>query len=316
MCFFSEAEQSTQFSAACACTGAWRPRLMHHPVEIIMPEVEQRALRVVLAPVASSGLERRVVVVDGVERTYLVSGATATGGIVLCLHGSRSTAARQALFSGMGKLRPEGVVVVFPQAATPAGHGYTWDHERDVGYLASVIGETLRNSASSRSPVLLAGMSGGARMSCYYAAARATEIAAVAAVAGLRAPQVPPAQPVPVIAFHGLDDRLNPYAGGRSERWQESVPDAARAWAAANGVERTQTVSEPSPTLTKVTYGESTPAEVTLWTFRNAGHTWPGHPGGLFVRLLLGRTSNDLDATQEIWRFLAQARGTPSVENP
>ena len=131
-----------------------------------------------------------------------------------------------------------------------------------------------------------------------------------------RAPQVTPARPVPVIAFHGLADSINPYTGGRSERWSESVPDAARAWAAANGVEDTKTMGEPSATLTQTSYGETTPAEVMLWTFKTAGHTWPGHPGGLLLRLLLGRTSNEVDATDEIWRFFNRARTSTAQTNP
>ncbi len=252
--------------------------------------------------------ERRVVVMDGVERMYLSCGASATGGIVLTLHGSRSTAARQALFSGMGSSRPDGMVVVFPEALVPAGQGYEWDHERDIAYLAAVIEKVRADHGAAGTPVFLAGMSGGARMACYYAAARADAVAAVAAVAGLRAPQVTPTRPVPVIAFHGLADRINPYAGGRGDRWRESVPAAAKAWATVNGVADDQTVGEPSDTLTKVSYGDDTPAEVTLWTFKNAGHTWPGHPTGLILRLLLGRTSSELDATQEIWRFFSRAR--------
>jgi polyhydroxybutyrate depolymerase len=118
-----------------------------------------------------------------------------------------------------------------------------------------------------------------------------------------------------MIAFHGVADRINPYAGGRSDRWSESVPDAARAWAAANGVENMKTVTELSPALTNITYGHATPAEVTLWTFKNAGHTWPGHPGGFLLRLLLGRTSTEVDATGEIWRFFNRMRTAATQPN-
>ena len=114
-------------------------------------------------------------------------------------------------------------------------------------------------------------------MACTYAAARADEVAAVAAVAGLRSPEVRPARPVPIVAFHGLADRINPYLGGRGDRWRESVPEAAAAWAAANGVETSQTSTEPGPGLTKITYGEGTPGEVTLWT--SSTRATPGRAG-------------------------------------
>jgi polyhydroxybutyrate depolymerase len=208
----------------------------------------------------------------------------------------------------MDSLRGEGMAVVFPQAEALAGRGYAWDHERDLAYLAAVVEQVRTGLGADGSPVFFAGMSGGARMACAYAAARADEVAAVAAVAGLRSPQLRPARPVPIVAFHGLADRINPYLGGRGDRWRESVPEAAAAWAAANGVESSQTATEPGPGLTKTTYGEGTQAEVTLWTFAHAGHTWPGRPVGPLLRLLLGRTSTEVDATHEIGRFFSQAK--------
>jgi poly(3-hydroxybutyrate) depolymerase len=46
-------------------------------------------------------------------------------------------------------------------------------------------------------------------------------------------------------------------------------------------------------------------AAVTLFLSRGAGHTWPGSHLPLFpisLRLILGRTSKEVDATAEIWR--------------
>ena len=44
---------------------------------------------------------------------------------------------------------------------------------------------------------------------------------------------------------------------------------------------------------------------VQLWTFAQAGHTWPGDRGDgrFFIQFFHGRISTELDATQEIWRF-------------
>ena len=55
-------------------------------------------------------------------------------------------------------------------------------------------------------------------------------------MAGLRSPGVPVHRPVPILSFHGTNDRINPYAGSGTQRCNESVPDAARAWALANGI--------------------------------------------------------------------------------
>jgi polyhydroxybutyrate depolymerase len=153
--------------------------------------------------------------------------------------------------------------------------------------------------------ICLAGMSGGARMACHVAAARSDAVGALGVVAGLRAPDRPPGRPVGVIAFHGTADRVNPYAGGVRPEWRESVPDAAREWASANGVAGRPHDAVASSTLASRAYGtEGAPGEVVLWTVRRAGHTWPGGGGmGLLARLVLGRTSREIDATGEIWAF-------------
>ncbi len=269
--------------------------------------------------------------VDGGPRAYFLAVPAGTPtGIVVCLHGRGTWPAWQAWLSGMDRLaRDEGAVVVFPQGSVQIDRrGFTWDQEADLPYLLAVIDAVRGEFASPDPRVGVCGISAGAWMASFFAAARADDVAALAAVAGLRRPQVNPVRPVPVLAFHGLRDRALPYAGGRGARWKEaivrrqnrrgritssmggcggwdqSVPDAARAWAVANGVEGAREDRRVSPTLSRTTYGEGTPAEVTLWTFANAGHTWPGHPGGPVLRLVVGRTGRELDATQEIWRFL------------
>jgi polyhydroxybutyrate depolymerase len=127
-------------------------------------------------------------------------------------------------------------------------------------------------------------------------------------VAGLRSGDGhTPTRPVPILAFHGTADRINPYRGGNTPRWDESVEESARHWAVANGTLEPPEVVAVSPTLTRTTYGaEGKPGEVTLFTSKGAGHTWPGGHPGLFLRLFLGRTSREIDATSRIWEF-AQA---------
>ncbi|MGZ4125820.1 MAG: hypothetical protein ACXVQU_09725, partial [Actinomycetota bacterium] len=82
---------------------------------------------------------------------------------------------------------------------------------------------------------------------------------------------------------------------GRARRGQHSLPGSSGGSALvpccfSSIVERTS-------------YGEGTASEVTLWKLADAGHTWPGHPGGPVLRLLVGRTSSEVDATSEMWRF-------------
>jgi polyhydroxybutyrate depolymerase len=106
-----------------------------------------------------------------------------------------------------------------------------------------------------------------------------------------------------VLAFHGTADRINPFAGSGNERWNESVSDAAAAWAQALGLPGEPTRQELTGHLSRISFGDpGEVASVTLFVSRGAGHTWPGSQLPLFLRLILGRTSNEIDATAEIWR--------------
>lgn len=117
-----------------------------------------------------------------------------------------------------------------------------------------------------------------------------------------------------MVAFHGTADRINPYQGHQRSEWVESVPEAAAGWAQANGsASEGQSTSDGQETtvskgLRCLRYGhEGELGEVVLWTCLRAGHTWPGgrltHP---LLRLWLGRTSTEIDATDTLWRFYLQ----------
>ena len=242
------------------------------------------------------------------NRSYLVAEPpqeASVSAVVMSLHGTRSTAARQALLSGFEALaQTASAVVAFPEATEPVGTGYKWDPGQDVDYIAGLATELLTRHRTPHGRVLLTGMSGGARMSSLFASIHPELVQAVGAVAGLRSPSVPVRRSVPILSFHGTNDRINPYEGSGTQRWNESVPDAARAWAQANGITAPPAEVAVSPTLTRTTYGaEGQQGEVTLWTSRGAGHTWPGGHLGLLVRLILGRTSREIDATKSIWEF-------------
>jgi polyhydroxybutyrate depolymerase len=261
-------------------------------------------------------LQRQVIVGGNAKRSYLLAepapGAPVSA-VILSLHGTRSTAAGQARLSGFEKLGvQEGVVVAFPQAIEPIGTGYEWDPNQDVDYIAQLATDLLSRRRVPHGRVLLTGMSGGARLSSLFASVHPELVQAVGAVAGLRSPGVRVRRPVPILAFHGTSDRINPYGGSGTQRWNESVPDAARAWALANGITAPPAEVAVSPTLTRTTYGaEGQPGEVTLWTSRRAGHTWPGGHLGLMLSLFLGRTSKEIDATKSIWEFGLRHAGDP-----
>jgi polyhydroxybutyrate depolymerase len=143
-------------------------------------------------------------------------------------------------------------------------------------------------------------------MASRFSSSGRNAVRVLGAVAGLRMPSVQRLSfPVRVVAFHGTRDRINPYDGGHTARWDESVLDAASAWARANGHPPEPDRAEVTPSLTRLSYGpRDDPGAVTLWVCRGAGHTWPGTRLTLGLRLFLGKVSFDVDATAEIWRTL------------
>jgi polyhydroxybutyrate depolymerase len=261
-----------------------------------------------LAIISEVTLRAEVVDVAGVGRRFLwVEPSGAPSVIVLSLHGSRSSPERQARLSAMERLCSSGAVVAFPQGGSPLGFGFQWDLDGDVEYLLVLISWLVTRYSEADRRVCIAGMSGGARMSSRFASLHPEAVQVLGAVAGLRAPaQAMREHPLRVLAFHGTADRINPLAGSAGERWNESVSDAAEAWARALGLPTEPTRRELTGHLTRVDFGDPREAAaVTLFVSRGAGHTWPGSHLPLFpisLRLILGRTSKEVDATAEIWR--------------
>ncbi len=142
----------------------------------------------------------------------------------MSLHGTRSTAARRARLSGFEQLAQiASAVVVFPEAIEPVGTGYKWDPGQDVDYIAGVVTELLSRHRTPHGRVLLTGMSGGARMSSLFASVHPELVQAVGAVAGLRSPGVP-RRSVPILSFHGTNDRVNPVRGQRHATLERKRP--------------------------------------------------------------------------------------------
>ncbi len=248
--------------------------------------------------------------VGGAQRRLLVAAPLgAPAAIVLSMHGSTSTPERQIRLSRMVPLAAQGAVVAFPQGSIPSRSGWDWDLSSDVAYLDRVVDHLRETFAANAVPLCVSGMSGGARMASAFCSSGRNPATVLGAVAGLRMPAVSRLEtPVRVVAFHGTRDRINPYNGGTTARWTESVPEAAAAWARVNGHSLEPDRTAVTGSLTRLSYGSiDDPAPVTLWVCSGAGHTWPGTRLSLGLRLFLGRVSNDVDATAEIWQAVPAA---------
>jgi polyhydroxybutyrate depolymerase len=273
---------------------------------------------------------RLTVSVDGLRRRAIVcipDGDAAPGPrpLLLTCHGSGSTAAEQLATSGFEVVGGNAAVVVAPQGAVRAGAGWSWNvpgtpgadaEPDDEAFLLALIDALVASGHADPERVYATGFSGGARLVCRLAEDHPETVAALGAVGGLRAgapgpcnPVAPDAAtwrataPVPVIAFHGTDDRVNPYDGGGAPYWGCPVPVALERWARLAGCTGAPVQERVSPTVVRLAYEDADRRRpVLLYLAEGAGHTWPGTrapvPGGM------GPVS-DLDATRLIWDFCA-----------
>lgn len=287
----------------------------------------------------STGSATLTLAVAGHERTVIVhvpSGYTGRRGVplVLDLHGSGSTAAEQELLSGLdGTADLHGFAVAYPQGLLPSGSGFAWNVPGqplvggsyppknavdDVAFLSDLVPTLGGRYCIDARRVYATGISGGGRMVSQLACDASTTFAAVAPVAGLRYPNpCPSARAVPILAFHGTADPIDPYGGNGQAYWTYSVPTATERWAAHNECRpAASTSSGPGYSLTE--YGTCRDgASVELYTLDGEGHEWPGGPA-LPPRItsLLGPQSNAVDADSAMWAFFSAHQRAAAATPP
>jgi len=278
---------------------------------------------------ASPGSTTLSIDVGGHARTVIVhvpSGYTGTGRVplVLNMHGSGGTAASQEAFSGMdAESDAQGFLVAYPQGLIPSGTGFDWnvpgvplrtgavapEHPaNDVAFLSQLPGILEQRYCVNPRRVYATGFSGGARMTSQLACDASSIFAAVAPVSGLRRPTpCPTVRAVPIVAFHGTADPVDPYDGHGEAYWTYSVPQAARYWGAQDGCRSKPVTSTPAVGATLTSYtGCKAGSIVELYSLIGEGHEWPGGPH-LAKRLTraLGPQSNAVNASAVMWAFFS-----------
>jgi polyhydroxybutyrate depolymerase len=266
--------------------------------------------------------------IDGINRTVIVHVPTSYTNtsklpLVFNLHGSGSTAAKQDAFSDMDETADaDSFIVAFPQGIIPDGSGYDWNvpgvplfggravpagSPNDIKFLTNLVGVLEHMYCVNPMAVYATGFSGGAREASQLACDDSKIFAAVAPVSGLRHPTPCPAtRAVPVIAFHGSDDLVDPFLGKGEAYWTYSVPTAAKDWAKQDHCSKTPTVAKSTGVVFTSFSKCATGAAVELYEVIGEGHEWPGGPTmPSSITSLLGPQSNVISANSLIWSFFA-----------
>jgi polyhydroxybutyrate depolymerase len=223
--------------------------------------------------------------------------------MILNLHGLGSNGAQEALFSNMNATADaRGFVVVYPD-----GYENSWnagaccdpaaaDGIDDVGFLVALVDEVAARLCIDRERVYAAGMSNGGFMTYRLACEAADVFAGFAPVAGgLAVTGCTPSRPVPLIAYHGLDDSMVPYSMGDG---------SFREYALLSGC-----TGDPVRTMYDDSYCDIYETcdggiRVGLCSLVGMDHCWPGGEAARRIcETFIGSYSADLNANEHMWEF-------------
>lgn len=277
--------------------------------------------------------DRGTIDIGGEERWYLLTvpsnhdGATPLP-LVVEFHGLAEGAAIAAEMSQLDTVaEDEGFVAVYPNGS---GSPVRWDPHLgaqpnlDFDFVDAMLDALGEQLCIDEARVYATGLSYGAIMSSAMACARSGRFAAVAPVSGLQHPSdCAPGRSVPVLAFHGTADPILFFNGGVGDLAGAlsggelsppdspvdingaGYPEAAAAWATGNGC-GDATDERRSAHVIERTFDCEADAEVRFVIIEDGGHSWPGSALSTALGKIVGPTTDELDATEEIWTFFTR----------
>jgi polyhydroxybutyrate depolymerase len=230
--------------------------------------------------------------------------------LVVNFHGYGSNGEEEEKLTGMSvKADEAGFIVVYPD-----GVQATWftgpipQGDRDRQFVRDLVNHisTLYNIDPKR--IYATGMSNGGGMTNRVACNLADLFAAVAPNAGAYdySKNCTPSRPVPILAFHGIDDQVVPYAGFQTQAIVPAIETWAADWAQRNGCDSTPILTTPLDTVTMHSWTNCDGnADVILYALEGHGHSWPGS-----LVMPASITSQAINATDVMWDFF-QAHPMP-----
>ena len=253
--------------------------------------------------------------------------------LVLTLHGFGGNARQQQRESPWdGVAEREGFISVYPQgtgapARWNAGQSQIEAMERenrgvlgqflggffesvpadDVTFIRELVAQLSQDYCIDPARIYVNGLSNGGGMTNRLACELADVFAAVGTVAGAYTEfegGCNPLRPVPVIAFHGVEDPIVPYEGNPQISFP-AIEDWVRSWAQRDQCDLDSVeVVQLTEAVASTRYTNcADDAEVAFYSIADGGHTWPG--GTMGLEFLIGKTSQDIDASETMWAFFS-----------
>ena len=247
--------------------------------------------------------------------------------LLIVFHGGGQTAERARRYTRFDDFaQAENYIVAYPQ-----GLGNHWNDGRvhddpsrraaatadDVEFTANIIAQLEGERIADPLRVFLTGASNGGMMSMRAGCELGSRIAGIApVVANLPVDWECRAHGLPALLIHGTEDEFMPFGGGKVAGTKLrrdlgevlSVDDTIAAFKRVNdctGIKETKSLDKKKgdKTVAVKTDYTCTAAPLRHILIEGGGHTWPGARGGIVADLVLGRTSQEISATAEIWNF-------------
>jgi len=272
--------------------------------------------------------------VDGNARSFIVylpTGYNNAGKmpLIFAIHGGSGTPEGMINIANFKPISDrEKVVLIYP-----AGIQNNWNDGRpttpnqlginDVSFFNQMCDYAIANLSVDGTKIYATGISNGGFMSSRLGCELSNRIAAIAVdAATIEATTIAsscnPGRPVPAIYIHGTLDPLVPFSGGTVSPGAGGTAishfQAIDKWITINGCNTTPTITDlpdianDGTTIKQRVYSNSTNgSEVVSYVITNGGHTWP--QGYQYLNeLIIGKTSQDMNACEVIWSFFKRFR--------
>jgi polyhydroxybutyrate depolymerase len=248
-------------------------------------------------PLPGPVIETRALVVDDVERTYVLAvpdnyDQSQPLPLLVVLHGAGGNGTEMAEYAGLGDVPTQtGAIVAYPDAIDESWN-YLFGEESidDTGFIRALIDETVAEYAIDETRIYLAGYSNGGLMAVRLRCEMADTFAAVAALSATMtislAQNCVDAEPLPFLLVLGDRDEMFPWNGHM--RAQDGVVFGSFSVAQTMSYMASLNQCGPATATTDLTATRSivrviqqrlpdcaNDAEVLLYALPEVPHVWP-----------------------------------------